>query len=99
MNLFKILTFFNDYDINNIVSNIIIMAFIKNIFQEFYPGDKFSYNGYTGTVIRLADIDEGGADFYFAEINYVVEMDDPIVSTTYNIYGIKIMTQDKMIKL
>jgi hypothetical protein len=75
------------------------MTSITDIFQEFYPGDKFSYNGYTGTVIRLAYMDEGGADFYFAEINYVVQMDDPIASTTYNIRGIKIMTQDKMKKI
>jgi hypothetical protein len=74
------------------------MAFIKNIFQEFYPGDRFLYNGYTGTVIRLAEIDEGGADFYFSEINYVVQMDDPIASTTYNIRGINIMTQYQMKK-
>jgi hypothetical protein len=75
------------------------MTSIADIFQEFYPGDKFKYNGYTGTVIRLADMNEGGADFYFEEINYVVAMDDPIASTTYNIRGIKIMTQNKMIKI
>ncbi len=72
------------------------MTSITDTFQQFYPGDKFSYNGYTGTVIRLADMNEGGADFYFEEINYVVHMDDPVASTTYNIRGIKIMTQDKM---
>jgi hypothetical protein len=75
------------------------MTSINDIFQEFYPGDKFLYKGYSGTVLRLAHIDEGGADFYFAEINYVVQMDDPIASTTYNICGIKIMTQTQMIKI
>ncbi len=75
------------------------MTSITDAFQQFYPGDKFKYNGYTGTVIRLADMNEGGADFYFEEINYVVVMDDPIASTTYNIRGIKIMTQDKMTKI
>jgi hypothetical protein len=66
---------------------------------SFYPMDRFIYNGNKGTVIRRAEIDEGGADFYFEEINYVVRMDDESASTTYNIRGIKIMTQDKMIKI
>ena len=88
-----------NYNINSNIIYIIKMTFISDTFQEFYPGDKFSYNGYTGTVVKLADIDEGGADFYFGEINYVVQMDDPIASTTYNISGIKIMTQYQMKKI
>ncbi len=68
-------------------------------FTAFYPMDRFIYNGNKGTVIRQAEIDEGGADFYFEEINYVVKMDDESASVTYNIRGIKIMTQDKMIKI
>ncbi len=66
---------------------------------SFYPTDRFIYNGNKGTVIRQAKMDEGGADFYFAEINYVVRMDDESASVTYNIRGIKIMTQDQMIKI
>ncbi len=65
----------------------------------FYPMERFIYNGNKGTVIRRAEIDEGGADFYFDEINYVVKMDNESASVTYNIRGIKIMTQDKMIKI
>ena len=65
----------------------------------FYPLDRFIYNGNIGTVIRLAEIDEGGADFYFDEINYIVKMDNESASVTYNIRGIKIMTQSDMIKI
>jgi hypothetical protein len=66
---------------------------------SFYPMERFIYNGNKGTVIRQAEIDEGGADFYFAEINYVVKMDDESAPVTYNIRGIKIMTQNQMIKI
>ncbi len=66
---------------------------------SFYPMDRFIYNGNKGTVIRLAEIDEGCADFYFEEINYVVKMDNESAPVTYNIRGIKIMTQNQMIKL
>jgi hypothetical protein len=68
-------------------------------FTLFYPMERFSYKGNKGTVIRLAEMDEGGADFYFEEINYVVKMDDDSASVTYNIRGIKIMTQNQMIKI
>ncbi len=65
----------------------------------FYPGERFIYKGYYGTVIRRADIDENGADFYYSEINYVVKMDNPNASVTYNIRGVKIMTLDDMVKI
>ncbi len=68
-------------------------------FTSFYPMERFSYNGNKGTVIRRAEIDEGGADFYFAEINYVVRMDEESAPVTYNIRGIKIMTQNQMVKI
>jgi hypothetical protein len=68
-------------------------------FISFYPMDRFMYNGNKGTVIHQAEIDEGGADFYFAEINYVVQMDDESSPVTYNIRGIKIMTQNHMVKI
>jgi hypothetical protein len=41
----------------------------------FNVGDTFVYNGQKGKVIRIAQIDEFGADFYFAEKNYVVKFD------------------------
>lgn len=40
---------------------------------------------YIGTIIKLADIDEFGADFYFLENNYVVTFDiDNLPIATYN---------------
>ena len=71
----------------------------SDIFQQFNPGDRFIYNGNTGTVFRLSDQNEGGADFYFDETNYVVQMDDDNASTTYYIRGIKIMSQNDMKKI
>ena len=68
-------------------------------YMLFYPMDRFMYNGNSGTVIRLAEMDEGGADFYFEEINYVVKMDNELSPVTYNICGVKIMTQNQMIKI
>lgn len=68
-------------------------------FISFYPMERFSYNGNNGYVIRRAKIDEAGADFYFDEINYVVKMDNDSSPVTYNIQGIKIMTQNQMIKI
>ncbi len=65
----------------------------------FFSGERFIYKGYYGTVIRRAAIDENGADFYFNEINYVVKMDNPNASVTYNIRGVKIMTLDDMVKI
>ena len=41
----------------------------------FNIGDTFVYNGQKGKIIRIAKMDEFGADFYFAEKNYVVEFD------------------------
>lgn len=38
-----------------------------------------------GTIIRIAKMDEFGADFYFAEKNYVVSFEnDTLQSATYN---------------
>lgn len=40
---------------------------------------------YIGTIIKLADIDEFGGDFYFLENNYVVSFDiDDLPLATYN---------------
>ena len=40
---------------------------------------------YIGTIIKLADIDEFGWDFYFLENNYVVTFDiDNLPLATYN---------------
>ncbi len=67
--------------------------------NSFYPGERFSYKGYHGTVIRRAEIDENGADFYYEEKNYVVKMDISDAPVTYNIRGVKIMTEDSMVKI
>lgn len=67
--------------------------------QYFNPGERFSYNRNNGTVIRRAEMNECGADFYFDEHNYVVKMDNESAKTTYNIRGIKIMNADQMIKI
>ncbi len=72
----------------------------RTLFQQYFgPMDRFSYNGNSGTVIRLAKMDEGGADFYFGERNYVVKMDNESATVTYNIRGIKIMNVDQMVKI
>lgn len=53
----------------------------------FKAGDTFlTKNNHKGKVLRLAAIDEFGGDFYYEEINYVVEFENntqPIA--TYNI--------------
>lgn len=53
----------------------------------FKEGDIFvTKNGYKGKVLRLAAMNEFGFDFYYEEINYVVEFEfntQPIA--TYNI--------------
>ena len=41
----------------------------------FRPGERFKYRGQTGTVIKIAAIDEFGGDFYFDSKNYVVRFD------------------------
>lgn len=44
---------------------------------KYSVGNRFiSKNGKTGTIIRIAKIDEFGADFYFDEKNYVVLFDE-----------------------
>jgi hypothetical protein len=67
--------------------------------MSFYHGERFMYKGCYGTVIRRAEIDENGADFYYAEINYVVKMDSIDAPVTYNIRSVKIMTERDMVKL
>jgi hypothetical protein len=67
--------------------------------QYFYPKDRFSYNGNNGSVIRRAEIDEGGADFYFDEHNYVVKMDNEFAPVSYTIRHIKIMNVNMMVKI
>ena len=53
----------------------------------FKEGDTFfTKNKEKGRVLRLAEMDEFGFDFYYEEINYVVEFENnmlPIV--TYNV--------------
>jgi hypothetical protein len=55
---------------------------------KFAPGDRFTNkkNNKTGIVLRIASLDEFGADFYFAERNYVVVFDDDCFNpnATYN---------------
>lgn len=54
---------------------------------KYEIGTRFlNKNGKKGTVIRIAKIDEFGADFYFAEKNYVVVFDEGNSSSwaTYN---------------
>ena len=65
--------------------------------DTFYPGYRFiTIWGDYGTVIRLANWNENGADFYFDEENYVVEMDVSTATVTYNINGCRIMTRGDM---
>ena len=73
----------------------------------FNIGDTFIYNGQKGKVIRIAQIDEFDADFYYAEKNYVVEFDfNDKVHATYNFPKFEdgkwiyryVMTQSDMIK-
>ena len=72
----------------------------STFFQQYFSSmERFSYNGNYGTVIRRAEMDEGCADFYFDELNYVVKMDNESAAVTYNIRGIKIMNSDKMVKI
>ena len=56
----------------------------------FNPGDTFyTKNNKKGKVLRLAAIDEFGADFHYEEINYVVEFENNTLCqqplATYNI--------------
>lgn len=55
---------------------------------KFSPGDKFisKKNNKSGFVLRIAKLDEFGADFYFAEKNYVVVFDNDCINpnATYN---------------
>lgn len=57
--------------------------------HKYKVNQKFTINKnnqtYIGTIIKLADIDEFGADFYFLENNYVVTFDiDNLPIATYN---------------
>jgi hypothetical protein len=56
---------------------------------KYKEGDKFTiiYNNitYYGTIIKIADLNEFGADFYFDEKNYVVNFNiDNLPIATYN---------------
>lgn len=53
----------------------------------FKEGDTFfTKKNQKGKVLRLAEMDEFGFDFYYAEINYVVEFDNNILPiATYNV--------------
>ena len=75
---------------------------------KFAPGDRFTNkkNNKSGIVLRVAKLNEFGADFYFAERNYVVVFDycfNP--NATYNFLNINtlpisynyVMTEDDMI--
>jgi hypothetical protein len=67
----------------------------------FNRGDKFEYNGQTGVVIRIAEIDEFGGDFHFDENNYVVNFDgfgEHRASYNYGL-GRYIMSERDMIKI
>jgi hypothetical protein len=76
---------------------------------KYSDGDHFiAKNGKIGTIIRIATLDEFGADFYFEEKNYVVVFNEgdfnPIASynfiislspTKYNY----VMTEDDIEKI
>lgn len=53
---------------------------------KYKPNDIFiTKNNKIGTIVRIAKMDEFGADFYFAEKNYVVLFeDDTLQSASYN---------------
>ena len=54
---------------------------------KYSVGNRFiSKNGKTGIIIRIAKMDEFGADFYFEEKNYVVIFDEGDLNplSTYN---------------
>lgn len=77
---------------------------------KFSPGDRFTNkkNNKSGIVLRIASLDEFGADFYFAERNYVVVFDDDCFNSnaTYNFLNFNtsptsynyVMTEDDMIE-
>ena len=77
---------------------------------KFNIGDKFinKNNNKSGFVLRIAKLDEFGADFYFAEKNYVVVFDNDCINpnATYNFINSLIqplsynyvMTEDDMRK-
>ena len=77
---------------------------------KFSPGDRFTNkkNNKSGFVLRIASLNEFGADFYFAEKNYVVVFDDDCVNpnATYNFLNLTtsptsynyVMTEDDMRK-
>ena len=71
---------------------------------KFKIGDKFKKDNYIIKIIRFSKLDEFGADFYWDEKNYVVEIYDLYdkVLATYNFHideKIKyIMTEDDLLK-
>lgn len=75
---------------------------------KYKTNDTFiTKNNKIGTVIRIAKIDEFGADFYFAEKNYVVTFEENTLQcATYNfiksfnpISYNYVMTEDDMMKI
>ena len=76
--------------------------------HKYKTNDTFiTKNNKIGTIIRIAKIDEFGADFYFAEKNYVVTFeDDTLQCASYNfikscspISYNYVMTEDDMMKI
>jgi hypothetical protein len=75
---------------------------------KYKANDTFiTKNNKIGTIIKIAQIDEFGADFYFAEKNYVVTFeDDTLQCASYNfiksfdpISYNYVMTEDDMMKI
>jgi hypothetical protein len=77
---------------------------------KFSPGDRLTNkkNNKSGCILRIAELDEFGADFYFAEKNYVVVFDNDCINpnATYNFLNFNtsptsynyVMTEDDMIE-
>ena len=54
--------------------------------MKYKVDDVFLFKNQTGTIIKIADIDEFGCDFHYSEINYVVKFNsNDIPLATYNI--------------
>ena len=74
--------------------------------MKYKVDDVFIFKNQTGTIIKIADIDEFGCDFHYSEINYVVKFNsNDMPLATYNISYIDngsikynyIMTEDDII--
>jgi len=68
--------------------------------DKFQAGDQFrsKITGKVGKVVKRAAIDEFGADFYFAEENYVVEIEGN-ASYNFPLRNGKVMTRSDMDKV